>query len=101
MASLQMSRDLLSQVKHYDKGAFAPLGMRAGGNTGTDKVTLNITGTLQIQGEKETAYLTSADLKNIGIQHLTYAIMNETDRFKNHQSSKKLQSEIITPIRST
>lgn len=100
-ASLQMSRDLLSQVKHYDKGAFAPLGMRAGGNTGTDKVTLNITGTLQIQGEKETAYLTSADLKNIGIQHLTYAIMNETDRFKNHQSSKKLQSEIITPIRST
>lgn len=100
-ASLEMARDLLTQVKRYDKGAFAPLGMQAGGNTGTEPVTLNITGTLQIQGEKETAYLTSADLKNIGIQHLTYAIMNETDRFRNHQSGKKLQSEIITPIRST
>jgi hypothetical protein len=93
------SRDILSQVKTYHKESFVP--MNAGGGGGSNvpqKVSFDISGTLKIEGERESAYLTSADLKNIGIQKLAYLIMNESDRYKNHQTSKRLQSEIIPPL---
>jgi hypothetical protein len=100
--SMTPSRDMLNQVKTYKKESFNPFNVSAGGgNNAPQKVSFDISGTLQIKGDDNTAYLTSADLKNIGIQELTYLILNETDRYKNHQSGKRLQSEIISPIRST
>jgi hypothetical protein len=98
------SRDIMTQVPMYPKEKYAPLNAYAGGGGGNNtpqNITLNLTGTLEVKGDGNTAYLTSADLKNIGLQHLTHLILNETDRYRSHQSGKKLPNEIITPIRST
>lgn len=97
------SQSILSQGKTYNKESFMPLNAYGGGggNNAPQNITLNLSGTLEVKGDGGTAYLTSADLKNIGLQHLTHLILNETDRYRNHQSGKKLPNEIITPIRST
>lgn len=96
------SRDIMTQVPMYPKEKYAPLNAYGGGGNNTPQnITLNLSGTLEVKGDGNTAYLTSTDLKNIGLQHLTYLILNETDRYRSHQSGKKLPNEIITPIRST
>lgn len=101
-AAMSPSQSMLTQTKTYNKESFIPLNSYGGGGNGTPQnITLNLSGTLEVKGDGGTAYLTSADLKNIGLQHLTHLILNETDRYKNHQSGKKLSSELITPIRST
>jgi hypothetical protein len=104
VAPMVSSRSMMDMpnVKKYDKMQMAQLNAYFGGGsqkTSIEPISLNINGTLQIKGDNNTAYLTSADLKNIGLQQLTYLILNETDRYKNHQSGKRLPSEIISPIR--
>lgn len=101
-AAMIPSKSMLTQTKTYNKENFIPLNAYSGGGNNTPQnISLNISGTLEVRGDGGTAYLTSADLKNIGLQHLTHLILNETDRYRNHQSSKKLPSEIITPIRTS
>jgi len=97
------SKDIMTQVPMYPKEKYAPLNAYGGGggNNTPQNITLNITGVLEVKGDGNTAYLTSTDLKNIGLQQLTGLILNESDRYRNHQSGKKLPNEIITPIRST
>lgn len=95
------SRDIMTQVTKYPKEQYSPLSSPSINNNNVPQsITLNLSGVLEIKGENNSAYLTSADLKNIGLQHLTYMILNETDRYRNHQSGKKLSNEIITPIGS-
>ncbi len=103
-AAMIPSQSMLTQAKTYNKESFMPLNAYGGGGSGNNtpqNITLNLSGVLEVKGDGGTAYLTSADLKNIGLQHLTHLILNETDRYRNHQSGKKLPNEIITPIRST
>jgi hypothetical protein len=102
-AAMIPSQSMLTQAKTYNKESFMPLNAYGGGggNNTPQNITLNLSGVLEVKGDGGTAYLTSADLKNIGLQHLTHLILNETDRYRNHQSGKKLPNEIITPIRST
>jgi hypothetical protein len=90
--------DIMKQSMNYTKDKYEPLNMRGSGSNMPQTVKFDISGVLEIKGEKETAYLTSLDLKNIGLTRLTALILNETDRYKNHGSGKKLASEIITPI---
>ena len=87
----------------YTKDKYEPLNMRSGNNNSNIPQTIkfDLSGTLEIKGEKNSAYLTSTDLRNIGLKRLTALILNETDRYRNHASGKKLSSEIITPIQTT
>lgn len=93
------SKSLMSQVPMYPKEKYAPLNTYQGGsNNTTQKITLDITGTLKIEGEKESVYLTSADLKNIGLQKLAYVLANEQSRLDNNFSSKRNSKEIVSAL---
>lgn len=97
------SRTLLEQTKTYEKSSFSPLNAYSGGGeqkkSTPENIQLNMSGSIEIKGDDNSVYLTNTDLKNVGIQHLTYLILNETDRYRNHASSKRLTSELIKPIK--
>jgi hypothetical protein len=97
------SQSMLTQTKTYNKESFMPLNAHSGGSGGNmaHTVVFKFDSPLHIVGEKESAYLTSADLKNVGLQKLAFLLINETERYNNNQSGKKLPSNIIDPIQNT
>jgi hypothetical protein len=99
-APMVSSRSLLEQVNTYEKSQFTPLNIYVGGgeSKAPANIQLNMSGSVEIKGNDQSVYLTNEDLKNVGIQHLTYLVLKETDRYKNHTSNKRLPSEIIRPI---
>lgn len=104
VADMVSSKSLLDQTKIYNKNQFSNIHLTTASQKNTpETINLNLTGngTLRVESKDNSVYLTSADLKNIGIQQLAYAIRNENDRWINHGSGKRLQSEIISPIGNT